>query len=169
MTTNDPIYIANAGLVLTAPFQPRLFSILDMTENNTWKDAASAARAPHLLQWLVDGSSNTPEPALALNKLLCGLPLSAPLDTRIEVTEREQEVCTQLLQVMIANWTAIRNTSIAGLRDAFLQRQGKLQQEEDRWNLQIQRRSVDMLIDQLPWSISFIHHPWMTTNLHTTW
>jgi len=169
LSTNDPIYIPNAGLVLTAPFQPHLFRILDMTANNTWKDAASSARAPHLLQWLVDGSSDTPEPALVLNKLLCGLPLSSPLDTHFEITEREQEVCTQLLQAMLASWTAIASSSVVALRETFLQREGKLLWEEDRWNLQVQRRGVDVLIERIPWSISNIHQSWMTTNLHVAW
>jgi len=169
LSAGEPLYISNAGLVLTSPFLPHLFRTLDMIENGGWKDAASAARAPHLLQWLVDGAGTAPEPMLALNKVLCGLPLSAPLDNSVEITEREQQTCTQLLQAMISNWTPIAQSSVTALRETFLQREGKLQEQADRWILHVQRKTVDMLVDQIPWSFSFIHHPWMTKPLHVTW
>ena len=163
------IYVANAGLVLTSPFLPHLFKTFGLTANGAWKDAASAARAPHLLQWLVDGASNAPEPALALNKLICGLPPSAPLDTHFEITVREQETCTQLLQAMLANWTVLAHSSIAALRETFLQREGKLQEQSDRWTLQVQRKTLDVLIDRIPWTFSVVYHPWMPKPIHVTW
>jgi hypothetical protein len=166
---SEPLYVQNAGLVLTVPFLPRLFSMLDMTSEQGWKDAASARRAPHLLQWLVDGRTSAPEPELGLNKVLCGLALTAPIEVSIEITEHEKDTCGQLLRAMISNWTIIAQTSVEGLRETFLRREGKLQAEVDRWNLKVQRKTLDVLVDQIPWSISVIHPAWMTLPLHVTW
>ncbi len=166
---SEPLYVRNAGLTLTGPFLPRLFSMFDMTSDQGWKDMASAMRAPHLLQWLVDGRTSAPEPELGLNKVLCGLALTAPIAASIEMTEHEKEACTQLLQAMISHWTVISNTSVEGLRETFLQREGKLQAEADRWDLKVQRKALDVLVDQIPWSISVIRSVWMKLPLHVIW
>jgi len=166
---SEPLYVKNAGLALTAAFLSRLFSMLDMTSEQGWKDTASAMRAPHLLQWLVDERTSAPEPELVLNKVLCGLALTAPIEASIEMTEYEKDACTRLLKAMIANWTVISQTSVKGLRETFLQRDGKLQAEIDRWNLNVQRKTVDVLVDQIPWGISLLHPVWMALPLHVTW
>jgi hypothetical protein len=170
ITASEPLYVGNAGLVLTSPYLPHLFRTLDMTASGGgWKDAASAARAPHLLQWLADGAGTSSEPLLALNKILCGLSPAAPLDAHFESSQREQDICTQLLQAMIANWPVIGQSSVQALREAFLQREGNLLEEEDRWTLRVQRKALDALLDRLPWNFSSIRQAWMTKPLYVTW
>ena len=167
------LYIGNAGLVLAAPFLPRFFEMLDMTEKSDgttrWKSPAEAARATHLLQWLVDANESAPEPTLVLNKLLCGLDTAVPIDAGIEITDREIDAGEQLLKSMIANWQVIAQSSVAALRETFLQREGKLEQRGDRWKLVVQRKTLDVLVDQVPWSFSVIRLPWMPLPLYVTW
>jgi hypothetical protein len=74
-----------------------------------------------------------------------------------------------MLEGMIGHWKIIGNTSVAGLRSAFLQRQGYLTLTREAWHLQVEGRSYDMLLDRLPWSISVIKHPWMTRVVHVNW
>ena len=105
---------------------------------------------------------------LLLNKLLCGLPPDYPCPP-MELGQDEQALCEQLLHAVIGNWAIIRNTSIAGLRETFLQRAGRLQWCDGKASLAVQRKTVDVLIQQLPWSISVIRHPWMRQPLHVTW
>jgi hypothetical protein len=170
---DEPIYIANAGLILASPFLPQLFQALDMLEptegGKSRVIADQISRATHLLQWLVDGRTSAPEPLLCLNKLLCGVPLPTPVERTIEPTPRDLEVCSTLLTSMIANWPIIRNTSIEGLRETFLQREGRLQQSPDGWRLHVQRKTLDVLLDQIPWSISTIVHAWMPAPIFVTW
>lgn len=167
------LYVRNAGLVLTGPYLPRIFETLEMTENVDgairWKTQSAAARAVHLLQFLVDGQTSAPEPTLVLNKILCGLDLGTPVEAGIEITERERDVSEQLLKAMIANWQAIAQSSIAALRETFLQREGKLEQHENGWKLRVQRKTVDVLVDQVPWNFSVILLPWMPLPLYVTW
>ena len=169
-----PIYVDNAGLVLLAPFFPRLFQALDLITPGEdgvtrFRDQEMASRAVHLLQYLVDGRTGAPEPTLALAKVLCGVPIEAPVVREIEPTTAEREACERLLRSVIAHWTIISSTSIAGLRETFLQREGKLLREEDRYLLHVQRKTVDVLVDQVPWSVAVVLHPFMVCPLHVSW
>ncbi|NTX65517.1 hypothetical protein HUA74_33155 [Myxococcus sp. CA051A] len=168
-----PIYIDNAGLVLVSPFIPHLFRELGLSRvddaGKTHLDPEPATRAVHLLQYLVDGRTSAPEPLLVLNKIFCGLSVPTPVPSGIDLTEREQSLCDRLLKALIANWTTIANTSVAGLRETFLQREGRLEQLDDRWKLQVQRKTLDVLVDQVPWSISILTHPWMPQPLYVSW
>ncbi|MCP3166776.1 contractile injection system tape measure protein [Myxococcus qinghaiensis] len=168
-----PIYVDNAGLILVSPFLPHLFRELGLSRvddtGKTHLDPEPATRAVHLLQYLVDGRTSAPEPLLVLNKILCGLSVPTPVPSGIDLTEREQSLCDRLLKALIANWTIIANTSVAGLRETFLQREGRLEHLDDRWKLQVQRKTLDVLVDQVPWSISILTHPWMPQPLYVSW
>ncbi|HEX6901171.1 MAG TPA: contractile injection system tape measure protein [Thermoanaerobaculia bacterium] len=167
------LYVGNAGLALTGPFLPHLFRSLDLLGEEDGKvrlrDDAAVSRAVYLLQFLVDGRTDAPEPELAFNKVLCGVPVSTPVDREIVPTEREREVCGQLLRSMIANWPIISNTSVAGLQETFLRREGRLQSSDDGWKLRVQRKTLDVLVDQVPWSVSVVYHSWMPQPVHVTW
>ncbi|MDW5531904.1 MULTISPECIES: contractile injection system tape measure protein [Azospirillum] len=170
----ETLYVGNAGLILFNPFLPHFFERLGVLTHGgdgapaiVGTDAAS--RAVHLLQYLVDEHCDRPEPQLVLNKLLCGVVASAPVLRAIEPTEAERSVCDEMLRAVIGNWTIIRNTSPAGLRETFLQREGRLQRGNDRWTLEIQRKTVDILTDQVPWNRSVVYHRWMAAPIHVTW
>jgi hypothetical protein len=173
-STGESISINNAGLVLTGPYLPHLFKSLNLlqTDENrptSLPSGAAVSRAVHLLQYLVNGSTSTPEPLLVLNKILCGVAVSTPVDREIEPTEEERATCDRLLRAMIANWTIISNTSIAGLQETFLRRDGILQYREDGWKLRVQRKTVDVLVDQIPWTISVIYNSWMPQPFYVDW
>lgn len=176
-TTAEPdhaIYIGNAGLVLAAPYLPVLFDrlgLLSQTDDGKTRIVGLEAqsRAVHLLQYLVDGALDRPEPMLPLNKLLCGLPTAQPVLSEIVASDQDREICEGLLRAMIGNWPIIGNSSIAALRETFLQREGRLLHSDAHWSLQVQRRSLDVLVDQLPWSFATIFHRWMAQPIHVTW
>jgi hypothetical protein len=69
----------------------------------------------------------------------------------------------------------VGHTSVAGLRESFLQREGRLQQdktpagEPPRWRLRVHTRGIDVLLDRLPWSFQTIRLPWMQGALHVEW
>lgn len=172
--SQEPIFIDNAGLVLTNPFLPHLFEALGLLTRDErgkprLRDEAAASRAVHLLQYLVDGRTDAPEPLLALNKVLCGLPIAAPVDRAITLTDDEHDTCDMLLRSILGNWPILSGTSIAGLRETFLQRDGKLTLTDGAWRLQVQRKTLDVLVDQIPWSIGVVFHAWMPGALHVTW
>ncbi len=165
----DEINIANAGLVLTAPYLPRLFTMLELTDNFAFKDHASAVRGLHMLQFLANGSVSSPEHELVLNKVLCGMATTTPVDREISISDHEKEILEGLLQGMIQNWQVLKNTSIAGLRESFLQRHGRLTHRDNAWRLKVAPKAFDMLLDRIPWSYSTIKYPWMNEVIYVQW
>lgn len=170
----ETVYLANAGLVLLHPFLPHFFRALNLLRDNPASIANTAVaddatRAVHLLQYLVDQRCDAAEPELVLNKLLCGLAPDTPVGRAITPTQDELAFCDSLLGAVIANWPAIAATSRAGLRETFLQREGRLQLRDGKWKLTVARKTVDVLVDMLPWAISMVLHPWMPAPLSVEW
>lgn len=171
-TIEPPNYIANAGLVLLSPFLPYLFQRLDLLDgesNPQVSDPDKRSRAVHLLQYLVTGQLDTPESELTLNRLLAGIPLSAAIAPGIEASAADLEMCDGLLAATIGNWPAIQGTSREGLRETFLQREGRLRPLDEQWQLTVQRKTVDVLMDQIPWGFATVFHRWMPGAVHVTW
>ncbi len=171
--SDDPIFIGNAGLVLFNPYLPSLFERLglltDTEKGPRIVNADAMSRGVHLLQYLVDGRLDAPEPELVLNKLLCGLPNAQPVAVSIEPNAADIAMCDGLIAALIANWSILSNTSPAGLRETFLQREGRLTYGADCWNLTVPRKTVDILVDQLVWSIAMLNHRWMSEAVRVTW
>ena len=171
--SDDAIFIGNAGLVLFNPYLPMLFERLglltDTDKGPRIVDADAMSRGVHLLQYLVDGRLDAPEPELVLNKLLCGLPTAQPIAASIAPSAADIAMCDGLIAAVIGNWSILGNTSPAGLRDTFLQREGRLTHGADRWTLVVPRKTVDVLVDQVPWSFAMLYHRWMSEAVHVTW
>jgi len=103
-------------------------------------------------------------------KVLLGLAPDDPLAVADGLlSDGDRAEADALLAAAVKHWPALGNTSIAGLRVSFLQRRGLLRDDERGWHLQVETRSFDMLLGQLPWSISIMKLPWMTKPIHTDW
>ena len=165
------IFVGNAGLVLLNPFLPHFFRRLDLLtdDHNGWRSPAAQARAVHLLQWLVDGRCDRPDEALALNKLLCGQPLDRSAFAAIEPSAEELGSCRSLLDAVIAAWPALKGSSVAAVQETFIQRAGRIARREPRWDVKVERKTLDVLVDELPWTFSTIVHPWMREPVSVDW
>ncbi len=168
-TQSDEIYITNAGLILIWPFLNSFFENLGLVENKSFIDLTLGDRAAFLLQYVVDHHTEIAEHILPLNKLLCGLDLSEPIDTNIKLTEQEQTESENLLSAVIHNWSILKSTSSDGFRTAFLQRNGILRVRNGSWLLQVERETYDILLDRIPWTIRIIKLPWMNDILSVEW
>ncbi|MGY4829203.1 contractile injection system tape measure protein [Sphaerotilaceae bacterium SBD11-9] len=165
----DALEVGNAGLALVGPYLPRLWGMLKLTHEGAFVDESAATRAVQLLQFIVTGRTETPEHALVLNKLLCGLPLEAPVAREIELREGEQGAIEGMLQAVIGHWKGLGKTSVSGLRETFLQRPARLSYHDDGWRLQVAQRPFDMLLDQLPWGYATLKFAWMEKVIHVDW
>lgn len=166
---NEPIYIQNAGAVILHPYLWRLFGVLELLENNELKDEIAATKAVHLLNYLVFKSIEGDESQWILNKILLGIPIEKTLLPDITLTEKEMEMCESLLQGIINNWTALRQTSNDNLRVSFLQREGKLTDEPDNWVLRVQNSGFDILLERLPWGLNPLKTPAMKKIMVVEW
>jgi hypothetical protein len=126
-------------------------------------------RAVLLLHYLATGETNAPEFALVLQKILCGLPPETPVPARLEPTEKEKEECRGVLEAVAEHWSPLNRTSMEGLHTTFLQREGRLKPQDSGWALRIEKKTVDILLDKLPWGISLVRLPWMEEILSVEW
>lgn len=164
-----PQFITNAGLVLLSAFLPTYYSRLALLKGKEFSDQKAIYKAIHLLQYLAIGSTDNAEHDLLLNKILCGLPVTESVPRSIELNREELNLSESLLEGVIAQWDVIGNTTIDGFRQSFLKREGKLENEDEFWRLTVEVKGYDMLLDQLPWNISTLLHPWMEKRLHVEW
>ncbi len=169
LNTGMAVYIKNAGQVLLAPYLPTLFKRLGLIEGGAFVNSAASARAVHALQYMVDGVGDAPEYMMVLNKLICGVASAQPVVRNIQLNDDEKQLIDGLLVAVIEKWKGIGNTSVDGLRDSFLKREGRLYTKDDQWHLQIESRSYDMLLDSLPWSYATIKYSWMPRVIYVEW
>jgi predicted transcriptional regulator len=162
----EGIFIENAGLVIAAPFLPALFGKLKLAGQGILLNPSAAVA---LAQHLVTGQTTVQETELLLPKLLCGLEPDAVVDTNRKITAPQKKEAEQLLASLIEHWAILKNTSVQGLREAFLQRNGKLSLIDNQWLLRVEQKGYDMLLQQLPWNIGMIKLPWMGQVLKTEW
>ena len=163
---DEGIFISNAGLVIVAPFLPRLFENLGWLRDG---QLPSPTRAIYLLHYLVSGNTKGMEYEFALNKILCGVEVNEPLSRVEELRSNELEEADKVLMAILEHWKVLKNTSMEGLRESFLLRNGKLSRTESNWLLQVEQKPYDMLLQTLPWSISLIQLPFMKTSLQVDW
>jgi hypothetical protein len=164
---DEAIFIQNAGLVLLALYLPAFFNRLNVLSGDG--KVGDLPRAMALLRYLVFESDDFEEMELVLEKLLCGIPLVESIAGRHNILDEEEEQAHELLQSVIEHWTILKNTTPAGLRHSFLQREGKLSFRNNQWELTVHRQAHDILLDYLPWSISMIKLQWMPHLLVVKW
>lgn len=165
---DEPIFLKGAGIVLLHPFFEQLFSHMGYVQDKDFTSEHFRHRAVHLLGYLTWGQAPFTEPLSVLAKYFCQLPLQIPLEP-LELTQEEREEGEALLKAAINHWSALKNTTPEGLREAFLQREGKLALEEKKHRLQIEQKTYDMLISKLPWTLSMIKLPWKKEILYVDW
>jgi hypothetical protein len=166
----DPeIRIYNSGLILLWPFFTRFFEELALIKNGEFANEESRNRAVFLLQQLVFNQIDFPEYDLTLNKLMVGLPLEGHLSPIAELTKDEKDLSISLLNGFMSNWDKVKNSSIAGVQETFLQREGILKIKKESIVLVIEKKGVDVLLNSLPWNISIIKLTWMEKPIYVEW
>ena len=161
--------VANAGLVIAQGFFETLFERLGLLNDGEFSSEAEKNKAIHFLQYLATGEKIRYENDLILNKVLCGYPINEPAEPPIDFKESETELIDSLIKAMISYWPPVSSSSITAVRETFLLRDGTLTEKEDRWELRIKRKTVDVLVDQIPWSFSVIFFKWMNKPMYVIW
>jgi len=165
----DGIPVRNGGLVLLWPFLGRLFSRLQLTDGKNFVGDQELSRAIRITEYIVTGRTDMEEHQLALNKVLCGAPIDFEVPANIDVSTEEADLCGKMLQGVIRNWEKLKTTKPDTFRESFLRREAMLYRIEERWELVVQRKAYDMLLDTLPWNISMIQLSWMPDRLVVQW
>lgn len=163
------LWLANAGLVILHPFLQYFFLELGLLEGTAFKNKQARSKAVHLMHYLATGREQSPDFELVGEKYLCGMPPEQTTYrfTRLSTTMKQE--ADGLLSSVIRHWEALKNTSVAGLREGFLQRKGKLLIKDSQHKLLVERQAPDILLERLPWSLSLIKLPWLQQIIHVEW
>jgi hypothetical protein len=165
----EGVGIGNSGLILFWPFYGRFFNALGMVGREGMKGDAIRERAIQLLQYIATGNTEFEEWDLTLNKILCGASPDFPVAPKIDLSEEEEELCNKLMLGSIYNWEKMRGSRMETFRETFVRREGRLYQKENRWELIVDKKAYDVLLDTLPWNISMINLSWMNTRITVQW
>lgn len=165
----DRLAITAAGAVLLHPFLAPFFGALELAKDGVFRDAAAQQQAVLFGHFLATGETSPAEPDCLLMKLLCGLPLAAPLPRAASIDAKVEAEAHTLLAAVISHWGRLGATSPEGLREGFLRRPGLLALGDGAPVLNVERRTIDVLLDRLPWTISRIRTPFMDRVLAVEW
>jgi len=163
------IPVRNAGIVLLNDYIAMLFERLSLTSERKFISNEHQVRAVQYLQYLITGMQETEEVYLPLNKVLCGLPLADTVPDFIDITDQEKQLIKGLIQAAISHWPEIGDCSVDGFRGNWLVRDGILVELEDKWELTVERRAYDILINRSPFAFSIMKYHWMDKPLHVIW
>jgi hypothetical protein len=124
------IAVQNAGLVLLHPFLKSFFKNIKFLDEHGNIIVARRHLAVQMVHYLATGEEDFFESNLVFCKFLCGVPLETPVPRESLLTQPDKNEANLLLKEVIKHWVALKNTSPGGLRQMFLQREGKLFKKE---------------------------------------
>ncbi|MGM9475505.1 contractile injection system tape measure protein [Pedobacter sp. GSP4] len=167
---NASMLIENAGLIILYPYFKNLFNVLKLLNGNQFIDEFCRNKAIVYLHFLVYNEMPEDESRLVFNKILCGAEPEAVIAlNEISFTEEELGESVALKNVLIQHWTKLGSTSIEGLTQTFLIRNGSLIYRDGSYNLHVERKGFDVLLDTIPWSLSIIRLPWNNYLINLNW
>ncbi len=165
----EKYFSSHGGAILLTPFFKTFFTNLGLLNEQQWKNRDCQFKAVHLINYLCTGETEKAEHNLNLEKLLCGLPLHAPIPLVFDLTQEEKQEANALLESVIEHWTALKSTSMDGLRQAFLLRDCILTKKDSNWKIHVERKTIDVLLEKIPWGYSIIILPWSQYQIHVEW
>lgn len=165
----ESIFTSNAGLVLIHPFLSSLFKRMGLLAAQQFSGRAAQEKAIYLLHYVATGKTKAEEYELLVPKILCGYPATLPVAKSIRLSAKERKEADGMLKAAIASWDILKSTSITGLREGFLQRSGKVILKEGKISLLLEKHTIDVLLDHLPWSLSLIKLSWLDELIRVEW
>lgn len=165
----DGVFVAQAGLVILHPFLEYFFKDFGLLQNNDFVDDPARQLAVHLLHYLATGNTNAFEYDLQFEKFLCKWPPALPLERMLTLPDGMVNEADNMLFTVIKYWKSLKNTSPAGLREAFLRRGGKLIEKENPARLIVEKKDMDILLATLPWGLGVIKLPWIAEPFYVEW
>ena len=165
----ESLFTRQAGLILLHPYLHSLFTETECIVDKNFISDASCEKAVQILHYLATGRIGAPEYELIMEKTLCGMPIQQPISKKSRLLEKDRIEADHLLSSFIGHWSRLGNTSIAALRETFLQREGMIRFKESFIEVLVEAKSVDILLHALPFGISYISLPWLNQTIQTEW
>lgn len=162
-------YVNNAGLILLNPFFQPCFQDLGWLENGEFVDEEAQENAVLLMAWIASGDLVISEACLPLAKVMCGMEVGRPVRIEVDLPQRALDEATAMMEAAAGYWEKAGKLAPDQLRGSFLMRDGRLQDITSGWNLKVDRQTIDILLEFLPWGYGTIMLPWMRSLLTVDW
>ena len=159
--------VNNVGLILLHPFLKQFFKTCGFL--NEKNEIIKLTEAVHTLHYIATKKEKQLESNLVFEKFLCGIPISKSIERDIEISEEVKENVEELLKAVLQNWEILKNSSTDLLRNEFLQRSGKLDLTNDNPYIIVERKTQDILLEKVPWSLGICKLPWMDNFIEVSW
>ncbi|SHH08463.1 hypothetical protein SAMN05444372_11462 [Flavobacterium micromati] len=161
-------YIDNAGLILIHPFLKHLFDNCHLFDKSN--EIRNPEVAAHLLHYVATGREQDYEHTMVFEKFLCNIPINQPIDRNILLPEKYKTEAREMLRSVLINWDKMKNSSVELLQNEFLQRPGKITLKDgESPKIIIERKTQDILLDNLSWNISIVKIAWKKRIIYTDW
>lgn len=158
--------VHDGGLCLLAPFLSNLFKYLLVTSDNNFANEKQKIKAYTLLLYLVSGSIEYKKNTSNLSYYIAAMP-TLNFDEDMQLSEKEIKECNMLLQTVISLIPNLQQLSIETFQKDFLQREGLYNIHTNQ--LIIERKSIDIILDSVPWNFNTIKLPWMRNIFKVEW
>ncbi|MBD2811140.1 hypothetical protein ID853_09660 [Xenorhabdus sp. Vera] len=160
--------ISNAGCIILWPLLPTFFRSFDLLDKNRFISLEAQREAVCLLDWLIWAEEEIPAWRLALNKVICGLPINDNALWRSPEPEQRAAI-NQWLEKTLIQLPAWKKMGASDVRHLFLQRSGELSELNGVTNIHIQPEVYDALINEWPWPMNIASFSWLKNPITITW
>lgn len=162
-------FIRDAGLTLLHPFIVPFLQRVGLVKKGGFVSPEARVEAVHLLRELAYPGEPHYNHNLLIEKVLCGLSPIFSIPEEWEPTDEMKEESEALLKAVCEHWKPLSKSSPNALRMSFLQREGSLELSEGTWIVRVAGSAIDILLDELPWELSFIILPWNEKPILVEW
>jgi len=160
-------YVNNAGLILIHPFLKQLFENCRLlNKDNAINNPELAA---HLLHYIATEQEQDYENEMLFEKLLCNIPANQTINRNIKIPEEFKNHVNEMLQAVLENWPVMKNSSVALLRNEYLQRPGKIILTQDNPKILVERKTQDILLDKISWNLGVVKLAWKSKVIFVEW
>ncbi|MBL4605390.1 MAG: hypothetical protein JKY02_06970 [Flavobacteriaceae bacterium] len=164
---NGEYYSQNAGLIIVHPYLKDFLVNCDLL--NDENKITNPELAIHLLHYVATKKEKQFESNMVFEKFLCGFPIQKSIRREVGISKELKQKSEDFLEAVITNWTALNNASPDLLRNEFLQRLGKISFKEVNPRIVVERKTHDILLDKIPWTLSICKLPWINKLIFTDW
>jgi len=165
---SESIYINSSGIIILAKFLPEFFSNISLVKDDDFISEEAAQKGALFLRYLTDGSLETPEHLLALCKIICGIPLTQPIEKKLRMTTKEKEAGEFILEKTMRIFPRLKDFTMDEFREVFLQREGSLSVRDHAWLLRVKSEGRDVLLGG-GWCDGVVQLPWMRDPVFVEW